>query len=76
MGDEELQAQQDTCLKNYSNVVKMLLFMEKVQCPIDKARTIAAAVRAVNTSVLRYYETSEVSAHPPSVAAGTICTIS
>ncbi len=72
MGDEELQAQEDTCLKNYSNVIEMSLFMQRVQCPIAKARMMADAVRALNTSVFRYYESLErAAAHPPVVATGT-----
>ncbi len=72
MGDEELQARQDICLQSYGKVVENLLFMQRVQCPIAKACTIAAAVRAVNTSVHCYYESSKIAAQPPAVSAGIL----
>ncbi len=75
MGDEELQAREDTCLQSYSKVVEMLLFMQRVQCPIAKACTMTAAVRAVNTSVRCYYESSEIAAQPPAVSAGILLRI-
>ncbi len=50
----------------------MLLSVQKLHCPIDKARAMAAAIRAVNTSALHYNEASDVSAPPSFVTAGTI----